>query len=128
MITVILVIHLIITIALIGVILLQRSEGGALGIGGSSPAALFSARGAANALTRATAILAAAFFMTSLLLTILSVRSQQPGSVFDQVAPQQGAPANGTVLPQLPAGGGGKTPAAPAQPPAPAGPQVPVEQ
>jgi len=126
MITVILVIHLIITIALIGVILLQRSEGGALGIGGSSPAALFSARGAANALTRATAILATAFFITSMLLTILSVRSQQPGSVFDQVAPQQGAPA-GSVLPKLPAG----KPAAPATPVAPAapkGPQVPVEQ
>ncbi len=125
MITVILVIHLIITIALIGVILLQRSEGGALGIGGSSPAALFSARGAANALTRATAILATAFFITSMLLTILSVRSQQPGSVFDQVAPQQGAPAGGSVLPKLPPA---KAPATPAAPAAPKGPQVPVEQ
>ncbi len=131
MITVILVIHLIITIALIGVILLQRSEGGALGIGGSSPAALFSARGAANALTRATAVLATAFFITSMLLTILSVRSQQPGSVFDRVAPQEGAPA-GSVLPQLPKGqpSAPKTPAtpAPAAPNAPGEPQVPVEQ
>jgi len=79
MITVILVIHLIITIALVGVILLQRSEGGALGIGGSSSGgSLFTARGAANALTRTTAILATAFFITSILLTMLSVTDVIP--------------------------------------------------
>ena len=113
MITVILVIHLIITIALVGVILLQRSEGGALGIGGSSSGgSLFTARGAANALTRSTAILATAFFITSILLTMLSVRAEKPGSVFDQV--------NGAAPAQT-------APAAPVQPKAPAAPQVPVK-
>ncbi len=113
MITVILVIHLIITIALVGVILMQRSEGGALGIGSSSSGSLFSARGAANALTRTTAILATAFFITSITLTILSVRAEKPGSVFDQV--------NGT------AGAGQQAPARPAPQKAPGGPQVPVK-
>ena len=122
MITVILVIHLIITIALIGVILLQRSEGGALGIGGSSPGALFTARGAANALTRTTAVLATAFFITSILLTMLTVRAEKPKSIFDET----GTPAqNGSVLPNLP-----KKPALPEAPsaPKPNTPQVPVEQ
>ncbi len=113
MITVILAIHLLITMALIGTILLQRSEGGALGIGGSSSGSLFSARGAANALTRTTAILATAFFITSIALTVLSVRAQKPASVFDEV--------NGT-------GGAAQTqPAAPAAPQKPAAPQVPVK-
>lgn len=61
--TVIIVIHLMIVIALVGVVLLQRSEGGGLGIGGGS--GFMTARGAANALTRATAILATAFFISS---------------------------------------------------------------
>ncbi len=114
MITVILVIHLIVTIALVGVILLQRSEGGALGIGSSSSGSLFTARGAGNALTRATAILATVFFITSITLTILSVRAEKPGSVFDA--------ANGT-------GGAAQTQQAPAPaaPAAPKGPQVPVK-
>ncbi|HMT15532.1 MAG TPA: preprotein translocase subunit SecG, partial [Aestuariivirga sp.] len=109
--TVILVIHLIVTVALIGVIMLQRSEGGALGIGGGGGAGnLFSARGVGNALTRATAFLAVAFFITSITLTLMVTRSQPAGSVFDQ-APAQGqaapgeapaAPA-GSVLPNLPA-------------------------
>ena len=99
---VLLTIHLIVTIALIGVILLQRSEGGALGIGGSGGGNLFSARGAANALTRTTAILAVIFFATSIALTILSVRANKPQSVFDRAAPaQQQAPAT-PVLPKLP--------------------------
>ena len=58
--TIVIVIHLMIVLALVGVVLLQRSEGGGLGIGGGS--GFMTARGAANALTRATAILAAAFF------------------------------------------------------------------
>ena len=110
---VLLTIHLIVTLALIGVILLQRSEGGALGIGGSGGGNLFSARGAANALTRTTAILAVVFFATSIALTILSVRANKPKSVLDQVAPaqqQQNAPA--PVLPKLP----GKAPELPTAP------------
>jgi len=82
----ILVIHLLIALALIGSVLLQRSEGGALGIGGGGGGGgMFSARGAGSALTRATAILAAGFFITSLSLTIMSARKSAPTSVFDTV-------------------------------------------
>ena len=68
--TVLIVIHLMIVLALVGVVLIQRSEGGGLGIGGGS--GFMSARGTANALTRTTAILAVLFFMTSLGLGLLS--------------------------------------------------------
>jgi len=109
--TVILVIHLIVAIALIGIVLLQRSEGGALGIGsGGGGGNLFSARGVGNALTRTTAYLAVAFFITSITLTLLATRGGTGGSIFDTVAPQQGAapatnePAEqgGSALPKLP--------------------------
>ena len=103
--TVILLIHVMIAIAMVGVILLQRSEGGALGIGGggggAGGGAMFSSRGAANVLTRVTAGLAAAFFVTSISLTILARGDRTPGSVFDGIQTQeQGEP--GSVLPQLP--------------------------
>src|SRR4029077_11266852 len=75
--TVLLIIHLMIAAALVGVVLLQRSEGGALGIGGGG--GFRTGRGAANFLTRVTASLAAAFFATSLLLTLLASRSTAPG-------------------------------------------------
>ncbi len=94
---VLLVVHLLVALALIGVILLQRSEGGALGIGGGS-GNLFSSRGVGNALTRATAILAATFFVTSIALTILS--STKSGSVFDNLK-QSTTPA--TTEGQVPA-------------------------
>jgi preprotein translocase subunit SecG len=121
--TIVLVIHLIIAVALIGVVLLQRSEGGALGIGGGGGGGgggnLFSARGAGNALTRTTAYLAVGFFCTSIALTVIATK-RGGGSVIDSVAPPpaasgQQAPAEGaggSVLPKLPA--------------APAQPQVPV--
>lgn len=118
--TVLLVIHLIVALALIGAVLLQRSEGGALGIGsgGGGGGNLFSARGVGNALTRTTAILALCFFITSIGLTLLAVRGGgSGGSLFDGAAvpSEQQAPATGgSVLPQLPA--------------APATPQVPVSQ
>ena len=120
--TVLLVIHLIVALALIGAVLLQRSEGGALGIGsgGGGGGNLFSARGVGNALTRTTAILALCFFLTSIGLTLIAVRgSGSGGSLFDGAATQEGqAPATGgSVLPQLPAA-----------PAAPATPQVPVSQ
>ena len=116
MITVVLVIHLLIAAALIGVVMLQRSEGGALGIGGGGAGSLFSSRGAANALTRATAILAIGFFLTSITLTMLARHQAGGGTIFDSMAPAApasgDAPATGSdVLPQLPA-----APAAPAQP------------
>ncbi len=79
--TVLLVIHLIVALALIGAVLLQRSEGGALGIGsgGGGGGNLFSARGVGNALTRTTAILALCFFITSIGLTLLAVRGRRVG-------------------------------------------------
>ena len=72
--TVLLVIHLMIALALVGVVLLQKSEGGALGMGGGSGGFL-TGRGTANLLTRITAGLAAAFFTTSILLSILARQS-----------------------------------------------------
>ena len=79
--TILLVILIIIVITMIGLVLLQRSEGGALGIGG--PGAMFSARGTANLLTRATAGLAAAFMILSLVLAILSGSWAERESVLD---------------------------------------------
>lgn len=139
--TLLIVIHLLVVIALVGVVLMQRSEGGGLGIGGGS--GFMTARGAANVLTRTTAILAAAFFATSLGLALLSRYGEQPIDILDRLPTQQGAPAaGGGVLNQLggsttpPAGetqqppsGEANQPAAPAagdaQPPANSGPQVP---
>ncbi|MFO0993480.1 MAG: preprotein translocase subunit SecG [Hyphomicrobiales bacterium] len=110
MLTVILVIHLIIALALIGIVLLQRSEGGALGISsGGGAGSLFSARGVGNTLTRTTAILALAFFVTSIALTVLSTKRTGGGSVFDAVPTTQQAPAGQTpdAAAQKPAGNEG---------------------
>ena len=81
--TILLVVLIVIAVAMIGLVLLQRSEGGALGIGG--PGAMFSARGTANLLTRATAGLAAAFMILSLVLAILSGGWTERESVLDAV-------------------------------------------
>jgi preprotein translocase subunit SecG len=93
--TVLLVIHLMIAAALVGVVLMQKSEGGALGIGGGDGGAggFLTGRGHANFLTRVTAGLAAAFFVTSILLTLIANNSIQSGSVFDTVKPAN-APAS----------------------------------
>ena len=94
MIAVLLVIHLIIALTMIGVILLQRSEGGALGIGGGSMGGLMTARGSANLLTKATGWLATAFMMTSLILAILAGEGRQPTSIITEpVAPAASEPA-----------------------------------
>ena len=99
MIAIILVVHLFIAIALVGVVLVQRSEGGGLGIGGGTMGGLMTTRGSANLLTRVTATLAACFMATSIVLAILSGATQQPRSVLDQ--PVQQAPAQ-PVEPQSP--------------------------
>lgn len=93
----ILVIHLLIAIAMIAVILLQRSEGGALGIGGGG-GGLMSGRAAGNLLTRSTAILATLFFVTSLGLAIMGNPNAEKGSIMEGVdtAPTEQAPASGT--------------------------------
>ena len=89
--SVVLVIHLFLALAIIGLVLLQRSEGGGLGMGGGGMGGLASPRGAANILTRATAICAAAFFCTSLILAIMAGRTSTAGSsildALDQPAP-----------------------------------------
>ena len=122
--TVIIVIHLMVVLALIGVVLIQRSEGGGLGIGGGGGGGgFFSVRGSANLLTRATAILAALFFVTSLSLSILASWGRGPTSILGtQPAAIPGAPAvpgsgpapAGSVLDQLK--GAQEAPAAPQVP------------
>ncbi|GAA3093959.1 preprotein translocase subunit SecG [Rhizobium viscosum] len=133
--TVLIVIHLMIVLALVGVVLIQRSEGGGLGIGGGS--GFMSARGTANALTRTTAILATLFFITSLGLGILTRYESRPTDILNRI-PATSGQGNG-ILDSL---GGANTPApAPAQPadnsgipnsgaaaPAPAAPQSPAAQ
>jgi preprotein translocase subunit SecG len=133
--TVIIVIHLLIVLALIAVVLLQRSEGGlGLGGGGSSGTSGFlSGRGQANALTRATAILAMLFFITSLTLGILAHRGATPRSILDTNAPAipgQGAPGAAVpggsgpgVLEQLQRQQDSTAPAAPGRPGVPQVPQ-----
>lgn len=74
--------HVLIAVFLIGVVLLQRSEGGALGIGGGT-GGVMTGRGAANLLTRTTAILAAAFFATSIALALVSGLHSAPTSILD---------------------------------------------
>jgi preprotein translocase subunit SecG len=106
--TIVLIFHLAIALALVGVILLQRSEGGALGIGGGG-GGLMTGRASANLLTRVTAVLAAGFITTSLLLAILATHRTAPSSILDTSGPA--APA---------------APAAPVEPAAPAAPSAPV--
>ncbi|MFD1333281.1 preprotein translocase subunit SecG, partial [Methylopila musalis] len=106
--TVLIVIHLMIVLALVVVVLLQKSEGGALGIGGGG--GFMAGRSQSNPLTRLTAYLAAAFFVTSLTLTILA--GYGGGSVLDRLQPSNAAvpqPANapaGAAGPQAPLGSG----------------------
>lgn len=102
--TVLIVIHLMIVLALVGVVLIQRSEGGGLGIGGGS--GFMSARGAANALTRTTAILATAFFITSLALGILARYGASPTDILDRIPTETQGTGSG-ILNQL---GGSETP------------------
>jgi preprotein translocase subunit SecG len=94
--TVLLVIHVMLALAMIVTVLLQRSEGGALGIGGGggggAGGGLMTGRGAANLLTRTTAFLAAGFFATSITLAILAGGDRAPTSVIDSTPAQQ-APA-----------------------------------
>lgn len=102
--TVILVIHLMIAVALVGLVLMQQSEGGALGIGGGGGGggSFMTGRGAGSALTRATAVLAAAFFVTSLALALIAKRDTNPGTIFGQPSTSTpAAPGSGGVLDSL---------------------------
>ncbi|WP_319796498.1 preprotein translocase subunit SecG [Nitrobacter sp.] len=127
--TVVIVLHLMIVSALTVVVLLQKSEGGGLGMGGG--AGFMSSRGTANLLTRTTAFLAAGFFVTSLFLSWLAGYEHKPGSILDTAPVSQSQPAGGATPVAPPASGGlldslkqSEQPAAPA----PAGPQAPRSQ
>jgi preprotein translocase subunit SecG len=143
MLTVLIVIHLMLVIALIGVVLLQKSEGGGLI---SSTSGFLSSRGTANVLSRTTALLAAGFFVTSLVLSWWASFQRHPSSIINTGAPaSQEAPAGTPQPPQSGQGGqggqggllnelqkgfptlpSGPRPAPGQQPaPAPTGPQVP---
>ena len=76
--TVVILVHLMIVLAMVGLVLIQKSEGGGLGMGGGSGGGFMSNRGTANVLTRATGILAALFFATSLFLSILASFDRKP--------------------------------------------------
>jgi preprotein translocase subunit SecG len=100
--------HILIALALIGAVLLQKSEGGALGMGGGGMSGFMTGRSTANLLTRTTAFLAVAFFVTSLLLVWLSnTGTRVPTSIIDRGGPSPTLPATPTV------------PTAPAEPSAP---------
>ncbi|HXA69295.1 MAG TPA: preprotein translocase subunit SecG [Stellaceae bacterium] len=130
--TIILVIHLMIAIALVGSVLLQKSEGGALGIGGGGGMSGFmTGRSTANLLTRTTAILAAAFFMTSIVLVVMATHRNEAHSLIEQTAPPGTGPSapapaapGAPGAPQPPA----STPGAPQPPSAPGAPQPPAQQ
>lgn len=121
------IIQALVAAALVGVVLMQRSEGGGLGIG-SSPGGAFGARGAADFLTRTTKWLAVAFVSLSILLAALAARENSAGTVtstLDRNAPGAAAPAKPDLLadPVVPA------PAAPAsQAPAEPAPAAPAKQ
>lgn len=110
---VVVVIHLLLALSLIGVVLLQRSEGGGLGIGSSGGMGGFmTARGTANLLTRATAVLAGAFMLTSLALSFMASAPRERRSIIDTMTPTSSSPA---------------IPATPGAPPVPAAPAAPSD-
>ena len=130
--TVIIVIHLMVVLAMVGLVLLQRSEGGGLGMGGGG--GFMTNRGSANVLTRATGILAMIFFTTSLVLSILAGMDRKPTTILNSGPSAPGPTVPGSPTPPISQGGGGVldalrqgAPTAPG-PAAPSGPQVPRSQ
>jgi preprotein translocase subunit SecG len=115
------VIHLMIVLAMVGLVLLQKSEGGGLGIG--STGGFMSSRGTTNVLTRSTAILAACFFATSLILSMLAGWSRSPTSAIRGGTPtstsKEAPTPSGGVLDQLKQQEQGSAPESPATPQAP---------
>lgn len=100
---VILVVHLILAICLIGVVLLQRSEGGGLGIGGGG--GVMSGRSAATALGKITWGFAIAFLATSVTLTIISAQNSSTDSVLDRIGAAPAESTEETTVPALPGEG-----------------------
>ena len=145
--TVVIVIHLMVIVAMIAMVLLQRSEGGALGIGGGG--SFMTSRSQGNVLTRSTGILAAAFFATSIMLTILARLNAPPSAILDAVPPPAVPSPTDTTTPGTGQGildtleglsrpgetpspttvpDGTSIPTTPVVPPAPSEPQVPSSQ
>src|ERR1700686_1562467 len=121
MIILLFVVHVMIALALIGVVMLQKSEGGALGMGGGGMSGFMTGRSTANLLTRTTAILAAAFFATSILLVVLSNAGHAPRSIIDEGGPLPTAPA-APGAPAVPAPASSAVPTPPAPPAEPSAP------
>jgi len=125
--TVVIVVHLMIVVVLIGSVLLQKSEGGGLGMGGG--AGFMSSRGTANLLTRTTAILAVGFFATSLLLSWIASAERKPATLIGPAS--QSVPAGGATPVAPPTSGGlldSLKKADEQQKQAPSGPQAPQSQ
>jgi preprotein translocase subunit SecG len=130
--TVIIVVHLMIVATLIATVLLQKSEGGGLGVGGG--AGFMSSRGTANLLTRTTAVLAVGFFATSLFLSWYASYDRKPSSI---IAPASESQPAGPANPVAPPTSGGildslkkadEQQQQQQSPPAPSGPQAPRSQ
>lgn len=120
--TVVLVVHLMLALALVGVVLLQKSEGGALGMGGGGMAGFMTGRSTANLLTRATAVLAACFMVTSVTLVILAGRGREVSSIIDQAPATQSTPQPALPPISAPAPAPVAPPAEPAKPSEPSAP------
>jgi preprotein translocase subunit SecG len=103
--TVLIVIHLMIVLAMVGLVLLQRSEGGGLGMGGGG--GFMTNRGTTNVLSRTTAILAGAFFVTSLVLSVMAGYERKPTSILGTGSPSTTPAPAGTPAPPISSGGGG---------------------
>jgi len=101
---VVLVIHLLIALALVGVVLIQKSEGGGLGMGSGTMGGMMTTRGSANLLTRTTAVLAACFFATSLTLAVLAGNTAGGESILEQVPAAETAPVPAPAEPTVPVG------------------------
>jgi preprotein translocase subunit SecG len=129
--TVVIVVHLMLVAALIATVLLQKSEGGGLGMGGG--AGFMSSRGTANLLSRTTAVLAVGFFLTSLFLSWLASYDRKPSSIIPGDPASQSQPA-GPATPISPPQSGGildslkKSDERQQNQPAPGGPQTPRSQ
>ncbi len=119
-------VHIMVALALIGVVLLQKSEGGALGMGGGGMSGFMTGRSTANLLTRATAILGAAFMTTSVLLVVLHNSARAPVSIIDQGVPALPARPAVPLAPNAPGAPAAAKPVAPAAPAAPAAPSPPI--
>ena len=124
--TVVIVVHFMIVSVMIGAVLLQKSEGGGLGMGGG--AGFMSSRGTANLLTRTTSVLAAGFFITSLVLSWLASYDRKPASILGNTPATQSQPGGATPIAPPTSGGVLDTLKKVDEQQAPSGPQAPRSQ